>query len=384
MGQSVSFLANFLLTMAFANWVSKETFGTYKYVLSLFGILSIPSLSGLNTAIIRATARNEDGSFLPAFKMKLKWGFFGSLASLITATYYFFKANEILAVCFLIIACFLPFFNSFFLYDPFLAGKKRFNLQTQYAIFSQIISFSFLTAALFFTKNIFLILLAYFAPLTFTYLLFFLLTIKKFHPQGKANPETMSFGKHLSLIDILGVINSQLDRILLWHFLGPVSVAVYSIIMMMPDKIKEILKTVGSLAMPKLSARPIDELKKSVPKKTWRLFYVAAPAMVAYILLAPLFFKWFFPQYRQFVLYSQIYALILLTFPRILAGTALFAHKRTKDLYVGAIALSPLYLILLFILVPTLGIWGAIAAFLTLEVATFILQYIQFKRIKDF
>jgi len=381
MSQMVSFLANFLLIMAFTNWLSKETFGTYKYVLSLLGILSIPSLSGLNTSVLNTAARNEDGSFLPAFKLKLKWGFWGSLASLGVAFYYFLNNNQILAVCFLIVACFLPFFNSFSLYDSFLAGKKKFALQNKFNIVTQIVSLIFLGGTIFFTKNIFIILLAYFLPLTLFYILFFYLTKKNINQKSKLNSEALSFGKHLSIMGIWGNISSQLDKVILWHFLGPVPLAIYSLSMMMPDKIKEILKIIGSLAMPKLVTKPINELKKTIPKKTFQLFALAIPVMILYILIAPYIFKWFFPQYAQYVLYSQFYALILLSYPRVLAGSILSAKQKTKELYVGSLILTPVYWVLLLVLIPFFGLWGAIISFLVLEFITFILQYWQFKRI---
>ncbi|MDD5738623.1 MAG: oligosaccharide flippase family protein [Candidatus Pacebacteria bacterium] len=380
-GQAVGFLANFLLIIIFTNWLSKETFGTYKYVLSLLGILSIPSLSGLNSAVLNAASKNEDGSFLRAFQLKLKWGLWGTLASLIVAGYYFFQGNNALSICFLIVACFLPFFNSFSLYDSFLAGKKKFDLQNKLNILVQIVSLSAMAFTLFFTNNIFLILLAYFLPLTLCYIIFFILVKKKFQFNNQASKETLAFGKHLSLLGGLANLNSQVDKIILWHFLGPAPLAIYSVVMMMPDKIKEILKIIGSLAMPKLVVRPILELKKTIPQKTLQLFALSFPIMILYILIVPLVFKWFFPQYVQYVMYSQFYALILLTYPRILSGSVLTAKQKTKELYIGALVLSPVYWVLLLVLTPTLGIWGAIASFLLLEFITFILQYWQFKRI---
>ncbi len=382
LGQAVGFLANFLLIMAFTNWLSKETFGTYKYVLSLLGILSIPSLSGMNTAAFNAAAKDEDGSCLAAFKLKLKWGLWGSLASLIVAGYYFLQGNQTLAVCFLIVACFLPFFNSFSLYESFLAGKKKFALLNKFSILTQIISLIFLTGTVFFTKNILTILLAYFLPLTLLYILFFYLTKKNLDPKGKPNSETLSFGKHLSLMGILGNISSQLDKIILWHFLGPVPLAIYSIAMMMPDKIKDILKIIGSLAMPKIVVKPIQELQKSIPKRTIQLFALAIPTMILYIFVAPFVFKWFFPQYSQYVIYSQVYALILLFYPRLLAGAVISAKQKTKELYIGSLVLTPVYWILLLALIPFFGLWGAIFSFLILEAVTFALQWVQFKRIK--
>lgn len=381
MGQMVSFLANFLLIIAFTNWLSKETFGTYKYVLSLLGILSIPSLSGLNSAILNAAAKNEDGSFLPCFKLKLKWGFWGSLASLIVAGYYFLQANSILAVCFLIVACFLPFFNSFSLYDSFLTGKKKFASQNKFNIITQVTSLIFLGGTVFFTKNIFIILLAYFLPLTLLYILFFYLIKKTINKKDAIVPETISFGKHLSLMGIVGNVSSQLDKVILWHFLGPVPLAIYSVAMMFPDKIKDILKILGSLAMPKLVVRPTNELKKIIPKRTLQLFALSIPVMILYIFTAPYIFKWFFPQYVNSAIYSQVYALILLSFPRLLAGSILSAKQKTKELYVGTLVLTPVYWVLLLTLIPNFGLWGAIASFLVLEAVTFALQYYQFKRI---
>lgn len=383
LGQIVGLVANLLLIFVFANWLTKETFGTYKYVLSLLGILSIPSLLGLNTAVLNAAARNEDGAFLLAFKLKLKWGLWGSFGSLLLAFYYFIRANQILGVCFLIVALFLPFFNSLHIYESFLAGKKSFAKQNKYYILSQVLSLIFLASAAFLSNNIFILLLAYFFPLTIVYGIFFFLTKKAFRPQGKTNKETINFGKHMSLMGILSSTSSQIDKIILWHFLGPTPLAIYSITMMMPDKIKEILKIIGNLAMPKMVARPIAELQKTVPQKTLRLFAVALPVMLAYIIIAPIAFKWLLPQYYDYVFYSQIYALILLFFPRVLLGAVLQTKQKIKELYIATAILTPIYWLMLLFLTPTIGIWGAIVSFLILEMATFAINFIQFKKIKD-
>jgi len=108
---------------------------------------------------------------------------------------------------------------------------------------------------------------------------------------------------------------------------------------------------------------------------------LAIPAMVLYILIVPYVFKWFFPQYAQYVMYSQLYALILLAYPRILSGSVLTAKQKTKQLYIGSLILSPVYWILLLVLIPIFELWGAIISFLLLEYITFVLQYCQFKRI---
>jgi len=75
-------------------------------------------------------------------------------------------------------------------------------------------------------------------------------------------------------------------------------------------------------------------------------------------------------------------ALTLLFFPRALFGTALTAKAQTKALYMNTIILSPLYIVSLLLLVPAFGIMGAVLAILALEIGTFILQAIYFKKMK--
>src|SRR3989344_8728279 len=89
LGKIVFNISGFLLIIAFANLLSKEAYGTYQYVLSVASILAIPTLSGMNSAIVRAVAQGYEGSFLPAIKTQIQWGILGGLASLGGAGGYF-------------------------------------------------------------------------------------------------------------------------------------------------------------------------------------------------------------------------------------------------------------------------------------------------------
>ena len=74
LGQVVSMASAFLLAIAFANLLDPVTYGNYKYILSLLGLLGIFTLDGMRTAINQAVARDLEGSFYTGFKTKLKWG----------------------------------------------------------------------------------------------------------------------------------------------------------------------------------------------------------------------------------------------------------------------------------------------------------------------
>ena len=140
LGQTITSLAALALTLALANLLSIKTLGTYRYVLSIAGILAIPTLSGMNTALLQAVSRGKEGSLISILKTKLKWGSLATLGSIGVAGYYFLQGNNTLALAFLIISLFIPLMNTFIIYESFLQGKKRFDIQNKYRIITQILA----------------------------------------------------------------------------------------------------------------------------------------------------------------------------------------------------------------------------------------------------
>ena len=94
LGNIISSASVFLLAIAFANLLDSTTYGNYKYILSLVGILIIFTLTGTKFAIPQAVARGLEGSFYTGFKTKLKWGVLGSLSAIGLAGYYFLQGNS--------------------------------------------------------------------------------------------------------------------------------------------------------------------------------------------------------------------------------------------------------------------------------------------------
>src|SRR3989339_513874 len=162
-GQFFSVLAGGLTSVAFANFLPPETFGLYKYILSFIGILSIPCLAGMQTAVTMAVAKGNEGVLMPAVKTKIKWGTIGSLASLSMAIYYFFNHNNVVALSLLIVAIFIPLYTALALHTSFLAGKKKFGVSTVVSFISQLSIAIFTIATIYFTNNILIIIFVYFA-----------------------------------------------------------------------------------------------------------------------------------------------------------------------------------------------------------------------------
>ena len=106
LAQFFSLSSSFVLTLAFANLLTAETYGLFKYILSIAGILTITNLNGMGSAVIQATAKGFEGSLVSTIKPKIYWGLLGSLLGLILSIYYFINNNPILGTSVLIISLF--------------------------------------------------------------------------------------------------------------------------------------------------------------------------------------------------------------------------------------------------------------------------------------
>ncbi len=380
LGQIVSMAASFLLALAFANLLPKETYGIYKYILSMAGILAYPTLASINTALKQAIARGYEGSLILGLKTRFRWGTLGSLGSLVIAGYYFYNGNLTLTIAFLIVALFTPIMDSLTIYISMLHGKKLFDVSSKYGMIRETIPLLILISSLFLTNNLFVILLAYFISNTLSRFILLKLTLRKYPPNKKVDPQTISYGKHLTLTKILGPFAKHLDSIILWHFLGPIEVAIYSFAMALPDQAKGFSKTITALAFPKFSQKPQAEIKNVLMKKVLKYFLATIPIAGVFILLAPFVYKLFFPQYLESIFYSQIYALTILLIPSGLIGTYFQSQIKKKELYILRYASSIFRIISLLALIPFFGILGAVIARLSMQLFSLGLSIFLFKK----
>ena len=362
LGQIISTAASFLLAVTFANLIDPITFGNYKYVLSLVGILTIFALPGIGTAIIQAVVRGLECSFYTGFKTKLKWGLLGSLAALILTGYYFIRGNYLLPIPLLISAIFLPLMLASQVYGSFLVGRKLFKFQVTYNTISQVISAGALIITLFLTQNLFWLIAVYFVSHTFLNFFFYLITKRKFQPNKKEDPQTLSYGKHLSLMGALSIGANYLDKILLFTLIGSTQLAIYWFAIALPEQIKGLLKNIQILALPKFAQRTKEEIKSTILKKMGKLFLLLLPIIGIYVLIAPFLYKFIFPQYLDSIFYSQIFALSIVAVIAILPYTALQAQMAKKQLYQLNVYSSLIQIFLLFVFVLTHGLLGVILA----------------------
>jgi len=386
-GNIIGTIASLLLAMAFARLLPKEIYGQYTYILSIITIVGVIALPGMESAIIQAMARGFEGTFKKILKTRFKWGLWGGLISIAIGFFFLITQHDFtLFISFLAAGFFFPFMETSLSYLSYLAGKKLFNVQVKYSTLSQIISTLIIIITLFLTKNLsqstvlIALILAYFSTNTILRIYFLSRTLKKYPPNENHDPKSINFGKHLTVLEVVSTIGSQLVNILLFNFLGAVQLAIYSFVVLPIRQMLYFLKNIRQLILPKLASRTREEIKKTLLKKVGIAFLFIIPIIIIYIIVAPYLYKIFFPQYMESVFYSQLFSLTLLAFPVTVLSVSFEAKMMKKQLYQINILASVIKIIILSIFVPIYGILGAVIAQLLSQFFYVVLALIFFKK----
>lgn len=358
----------FVVAFVFANYFPQEAYGEYKYLLSMAGLFAIVSMRGINTSFLRTVARGFEGTYWSAVRSRFKWGLIGVVISLGFAGYYFSQGDNSLASAFAVCAIFLAPLNAFTMFVPLLNGRKQFQLSAQYETYVQVFASSVIVATVLLTNSVLWVLGAYFVAYSVARGVAMFTVNRKYKPNKDEEEDTISYGKHLSVMAAVEDVASRIDSVLLWHYLGPVALAVYSFANVPTKHLRSLVSSTGLLALIKLSDKDPSQMKKTLPRKVGIFFLFVLPIVVVYVLAAPYLFELVFPQYLESVVYTQALALSLLFYPKILFGSALTAHADKKSLYIMNVSTPVINIALLLALLPLYGIWGVVAATLLTQV----------------
>lgn len=370
----------FGLAIAYANLLSQETYGQYKYILSIASLVGITALTGMDTSLVRSIIKGYEGSLKNVIKLRIKWGFWGMFIGFAISAYYFINENNIMAASIFIAAILSPLINAI-VYNPYFEGKKLFKTLSKYSAINQVFVAILIIGSLIIFPNIIFLIFIYFFSNFLIQLILLIRTYKKYKPNDKIDPDTISFGKHLSAMNILSLVANQFDKILTWHFLGPIQLAIYSFATIPATQIQSLLKPLSIMAFPKISEQDIETTKKTLPKKVLKFWGFLILIIIVYILLSPIFYKLFFREYTDAIKYSWLFSLSLFSFPMRLFSYPLIAHAKHKDLYITNLINPVTKIIFLSIFLPLYGIWGAIFAILSATLISDAFLYYKFTKI---
>ena len=380
-GKIISIATSFLLTYILANFIAQETFGQYRFILSVFGIIAAFSLTGLGTSVAQSVSKGFEKTFPEAVRIHMKWGVIMSIISIGVAIYYFIIGNQLFSTAMLLVAISAPIMQSQILYSSYLQGKRNFKADSIYGFWYTIIPAILIAASALIFNSFLALITTYFLSYSLIAIYLNKKALKTVDQNSEIDKESIEYGKHLSYMGILGGISSHLDKVLIFYFLGPVELALYSIAMAIPQQLRTLDRLVTTISTTRLPKLEISQIKKILPRKSVIIFIASFLVALAYILVAPIIFRVFLPTYTDAIFYTQFYVLIMLFSPIILMKQTLTAHNRTKDLYIINTTMPLVKIISLLVFLPPFGVMGAFYAIFLSEMVKVFMVTIFYRRL---
>ncbi len=365
-GQVLNAILALSLIILFANLLPKETYGTYRYLISLAGLLNVFTLTGMNQAVAQAVSVGKEGAFRTAARYQLKWNSILIIAFFTLGVYYLVNENFAYTGAFIILGLATPFTNALNTYGAYLSGKREFRLNNFFSIISTLIYVGGMVAAITLSGEVIWLVTAYALATTGANLLFYYLTVRKFNPPLSPAHDTLRYGRHLTLIGLFAPVAAQIDSVILNHFWGAAPLAVYAIATAIPNRAVPLIKDWVDVGFPKAAKKTPEELDRTFFKRILQGLAAGSVLTAAYWVVAPVFFQYFLPQYHDAVIYTQILAItFIFAMPNRYISVLMSSQKMTKRILVNS-AVQAVMVIGLYL---ALGIWGGILGLILAQVA---------------
>ena len=378
----VTTIGGIILSALFARIWPKEVFGQYSFLVSILGFAGLATLPGMSQAVTQAAAENKDGVYKKAILTAGKWSVVGSIILTLISAYYYFSGNSNLSIAILVSALAFPISAAGSLFNAFLAGKKQFRLVAIYGAVAQAASIAATAFALFrFPSLVFVALFSAWSTAIANGLLT-LLAGKYATNKGEDN-KLIRLGFHLSFSQIFTIGADYLDRLLIPLFLGFTNNAIYAFAILIPMQIHGFLKMFSTLGQPKVAEAGSKNLKRGLVVKSLQLEMVVAAIVLFYIFAAPTIFKILYPSYQsQAVGLSQIFSLSLLYYPGNILALLFLRERQAKPIHQTNVVYGVATVISLMVLVPTMGLVGAIFAKIIARFLQLLAQFYLFGKLK--
>ncbi len=356
-GQALSGLGSLILLIAFTNLLPKETYGMYKYLLSLAGILGIFTLTGMNRSVIQAVAAGFEGALKSAVQYQLKWNLLMFGAFLALSVYYFINENTNIAISLLVMGFSIPLVHSFNSYGAYLEGKKQFRLNNIFGVLSVLTYLVGMFITLLLSREALWLIFTYCLTTTLTTIFFYYQTLKLIPPTNVNSGEVLKYGRQLTFIGFIGPITAQIDNIIIAHFWGATQLAVYAVASAIPSRAVSFIKSLVDIGYPNLVGKNEVEIERVYLKRIFQGLSIGLAISIIYILLAPYLFYYLMPQYTDSIFYSQIMSLALIPAMAVRYHGALAESKKISSLIFTNSVIQNVVRIGLYII---LGIWGGV------------------------
>jgi O-antigen/teichoic acid export membrane protein len=365
-------ITNVILTRS----LSVDDYGNYKLAFSIIGALALFSLPGLNTGVIKATAKN----YPYFFKRAIRLSFIGSLLATIALLILSFTmySHSVVKYILLYASALVPFMFAFNTWQSYYVGAKEFRSFFWITLPISIVEICIIWTITSLTKNIVTIAIAVVIYTTATNLIIssnLLNKVSKSEIDRSKEKEFTIYGFKMSAMGVLGVLSANIEKIILAAVASPNAVALYSVAWMVPKMLREGLRNILNVPSMRFASMNEKDNRLVLKKNLGYLLLIGFCLFLIAYLTLPFVIKLFFgTKYINSIFYSQLLLLTIIVVPANVLIVNVAAYQGSGNSYVKLnIGLSILGLILFFILIPIFKTYGIIISVITVDVLSFII-----------
>jgi O-antigen/teichoic acid export membrane protein len=360
-------ILNFVSFLYIVNNMPPDVVGNFQFVISLVMTTSIFSLSGMNMSLMTTLSRKKNGFFLMATNFTFRYSFLGSIILLIISIYSFIIGNNAMAISFAFTSVLNPFFKGLLTWKVSQISSGRHLELTKVELLNSITLNLLLifSVSQYIGSHIYLVLISVLIPSVQNFILFF--REKNLHTKKNKNKfkKEIKYGFQYSLQDIFPLIAKEIDKITIYFFLSPASLAFFHVLSKVPDFIKNFNQEVIYLILPKFAKQHFFSNRLNKITNLYNLFNSFFIVLFAFSIYPYIYKIFFISQYQEFLFMSQVLMCsIALTSDVFVKGAFISTQLNIISYRKYTIYNALIKIMLSPILIYYFDIWGAIFAIL--------------------
>jgi O-antigen/teichoic acid export membrane protein len=379
--QIITIFFGVLLSVIFARYTTKELFGEYNFLISIISILSIVAIPGLNTSMLRSISRGKDGVYLKAVRISFIWSLLGIPILLLVGGYYYYFSNKIIGLLLFASAFFFPLIYAPNNWASLLKGKKKFDTFSKYSLIEIMIrSLTIILAIILGKGNIIPIFMAYLVTTGLSNIIFYT-KCKTYLNNNYEDDGWEKSGYKLSINEFLTLSYNYLDKIFIGIFLGPVELAIYTIAVTIVSAINGSVLQIMKVTYPYIFSINKEKLKSNLRKAIIPGIMLSIIFLIVILIsIPPVIILLYSDKYIGSIIYAQIYSVtIFLSLVNSILITSLIALNEENAIIKFNLLGLILVIVLYYVLIPFLGILGAILSSIIYYSVLVVLEFIYFK-----
>lgn len=385
-------LIRLIIVLLAARELGPTLFGEYNYAVALVSLAFIVSDWGINILLVRDYQQQADKKMVVASSLLGRLGIL--LLTMVTALIILLWSpnNRSLLIPGIIIA--LTFFSGHLkeLFSSIFLAAQKAELEAKLFLFDNIFSIASFLLVFYFSPSVINFALVYLFINLLVLLIGYLyarhlIEINLRYSNWSFLKNLLKNGLPLSLFGILGYIFFSTDQLILKYYLGYTEVGYYALATKVILSLQILPSLINNVILPIISQKIVNKEKLSSIVKRGLIGLGGGGAILSLIIISvtPWLIPFFGPQYASATHLIQWLSLILIfMFMTSLLDHILIAfNKQKQDFYLTAVA-AIINLILSLLLIPKLGLNGAVIAGVSSQIINFLLTcFWVFKTLKD-